>query len=195
MDFNLQFLTWLRFVWAFTFARWASSIWFNHSPTIIEGDESAADLSNNKQSLYDDGGKKRRGSVVIWVWISIARQCEIQLNVLEYFSGNIFQVNEAIHIQFSLSYRHLLIDPIFEFNSVINESFHGSWSDAWSSSCCRGGLSFTSSSIGCRQCCKNSNFFISLLLRIASTSSNVYVNIKTSKRERMHDQITQHTFI
>lgn len=28
--------------------------------TIIEGDESAADLSNNKQSLYDDGGKKRR---------------------------------------------------------------------------------------------------------------------------------------
>lgn len=46
--------------------------------------------------------------------------------------GNVLQFNEAIRIQFPLSYRHLLIDPIFDFNSVINESFHGSSSDAWS---------------------------------------------------------------
>lgn len=47
-----------------------------------------------------------------------------------------FQVNEAIRIQFSIVLSSICWSiRIFEFNSVINESFHGSSSDAWSTSC------------------------------------------------------------
>lgn len=128
MIFNLQFLTWLlscglHLVWRCNLIQY-SIIQLQLLEVMKESErfvEQKIVVCTASRACARSCRRERRQMA----------HSEFQLN----FGGNIFQVNEAIRIQFSIVLSSICWSiRIFEFNSVINESFHGSSSDAWSTS-------------------------------------------------------------